>query len=105
MGVMQAAHERGLRIPADLAVIGFDGLPLTAFTSPPLSTVEQPVAAMSAAAIAMLLDRIRGTAPMEPRTNVSGYAGGSRLHRRLCIGSRMNLQHQTVKLETGWATP
>ena len=87
MGVMQAAHERGLRIPADLAVIGFDGLPLTAFTSPPLSTVEQPVAAMSAAAIAMLLDRIRGTAPMEPRTktfqatlvaraSTVGYASG-----------------------------
>ena len=67
MGVMQAAHQRGLRIPTDLAVIGFDGLPLTAFTSPPLSTVEQPVAAMSAAAIAMLLDRIHGTAPSEPR--------------------------------------
>ena len=67
MGVMQAAHERGLHIPTDLAIIGFDGLPLTAFISPPLSTIEQPVAAMSAAAIAMLLDRIRGTAPSEPR--------------------------------------
>ncbi len=67
MGVMQAAYERGLHIPTDLAVIGFDGLPLTAFISPPLSTVEQPVAAMSVAAIQMLLDRIRGTAPMEPR--------------------------------------
>jgi LacI family transcriptional regulator len=67
MGVMQAAHERGMRIPIDLAVIGFDGLPMTAFTSPPLSTVEQPVPAMSVAAIAMLLDRIRGTAPTEPR--------------------------------------
>jgi LacI family transcriptional regulator len=87
MGVMRAAHERGLRIPADLAVIGFDGLPLTAFTSPPLSTIEQPVAAMSAAAIAMLLDRIRGTAPSEPRVktfqatlvaraSTVGYAAG-----------------------------
>ena len=67
MGVMQAAHERSLRIPTDLAVIGFDGLPLTEFTSPPLSTVEQPVAQMSATAIGMLLERIRGTAPSEPR--------------------------------------
>ncbi len=67
MGVMQAAHEQGLHIPTDLAVIGFDGLPLTAFTSPPLSTIEQPVSAMSAAAIGMLLDRIRGNAPTEPR--------------------------------------
>jgi LacI family transcriptional regulator len=60
MGVMQAALARGLRVPGDLAVIGFDGLPLTAFTSPPLSTVEQPVAEMGAAAIAMLLERMRG---------------------------------------------
>lgn len=67
MGAMQAAHERGLRVPEDLAVIGFDGLPLTAFTSPPLSTVEQPVAAMCAAAIAMLLDRIKGDTPSQAR--------------------------------------
>ena len=60
MGVMRAMHERGLRIPDDVAVIGFDGLPLTEHCSPPLSTVEQPVTEMSAAAIAMLRDRIRG---------------------------------------------
>ena len=62
MGVLQAAQARGLRIPDDLAIIGFDGLPLTAFTSPPLSTVEQPVAEMGRAAVAMLLERIRGDA-------------------------------------------
>jgi DNA-binding LacI/PurR family transcriptional regulator len=60
MGAMRAMHERGLRIPDDVAVIGFDGLPLTEHCSPPLSTVEQPVTEMSAAAIAMLRDRIRG---------------------------------------------
>ena len=62
MGVMQAVQERGLRIPADVAVIGFDGLAITAHCYPPLSTVEQPVAEMSVAAIAMLLDRIKGGA-------------------------------------------
>jgi DNA-binding LacI/PurR family transcriptional regulator len=45
-----------------VAVIGFDGLAINAHCCPPLSTVEQPVAAMSAAAIAMLLDRIKGGA-------------------------------------------
>jgi LacI family transcriptional regulator len=60
IGVMQVAHQRGLRIPDDLAVIGFDGLPLTAFTSPPLSTIEQPVTEMGSAAVAMLLERIGG---------------------------------------------
>jgi LacI family transcriptional regulator len=60
MGTMRAMQERGLRIPNDVAVIGFDGLPFTEHCSPPLSTIEQPIAEMSAAAIAMLLDRIRG---------------------------------------------
>jgi LacI family transcriptional regulator len=62
LGVLRAAHERGLRVPADLAVIGFDGLAFTEHSCPPLSTVEQPVAEMCGAAIAMLLDRIKGGA-------------------------------------------
>jgi LacI family transcriptional regulator len=62
MGVMRAVQERGLRVPADVAVIGFDGLAITEHCYPPLSTVEQPVAEMSVAAIAMLLDRIKGGA-------------------------------------------
>ena len=37
-------HAQGLAIPHDVAVIGFDGLDLTGHTSPPLSTVAQPVA-------------------------------------------------------------
>jgi len=57
---MRVVQERGLRIPDGVAVIGFGGLPLTEHCSPPHSTVEQPVAEMSAVAIAMLLDRIRG---------------------------------------------
>lgn len=67
MGVMQAVHERGMRVPDDMAVIGFDGLALTEHTCPPLSTIAQPTAAMSAAAIAMLLERIRGSAADAPR--------------------------------------
>src|SRR4051812_8896096 len=62
MGVMQAVQERGLRIPADVAVVGFGGLPPPGPGCPPLSTVNQPVAEMSAAAVALLLDRIKGGA-------------------------------------------
>jgi LacI family repressor for deo operon, udp, cdd, tsx, nupC, and nupG len=69
MGVMQAVQHRGLRIPVDMAVIGFDGMAFTEHCSPPLSTVEQPVAEMSAGAIAMLLDRIKGgSSPARVRT-------------------------------------
>ena len=88
MGVLQVAQQRGLRVPADLAVIGFDGLPLIEHTAPPLSTVDQPVAEMGATAIAMLVDRIKGEvtgaarvrtfpAKLVVRASTVGYGDGA----------------------------
>lgn len=68
LGALQAANERGLRVPDQIALIGFDGIPLTEYTSPPLSTVRQPIPEMSRIAIDMLLDRINDRAPNESRT-------------------------------------
>ncbi|MBB5574829.1 MULTISPECIES: LacI family DNA-binding transcriptional regulator [Rhizobium] len=48
----------GLRIPDDLSVVSFDGSPVCAFCSPPLSTIEQPVEEMGQAAVALLLAAI-----------------------------------------------
>jgi DNA-binding LacI/PurR family transcriptional regulator len=42
-GVLRGAIEAGLRVPEDLSVIGFDGVPSAAFTEPPLTTVTQPI--------------------------------------------------------------
>ena len=42
VGAMRAINEAGLRIPGDVAVIGFDDLPLAAHTNPPLTTIRQP---------------------------------------------------------------
>jgi DNA-binding LacI/PurR family transcriptional regulator len=55
MGVYEAARRRGLRIPEDLSVVGFDDLPMSAWTAPPLTTVVQPLAQMAATAIEMVL--------------------------------------------------
>jgi alanine racemase len=62
LGAIQAARARGLRIPDDLSVVGFDDSPLIAFTDPPLTTVRQPVIAMAVGAVRALIDEIRGHA-------------------------------------------
>jgi DNA-binding LacI/PurR family transcriptional regulator len=56
-GAMQALAEAGRRIPADVAVVGFDDSLITALTVPPLSSVRQPVEEMAAAATRALVDR------------------------------------------------
>jgi DNA-binding LacI/PurR family transcriptional regulator len=53
-GVLQALGERGLHAPADISVVGFDDVPVSAWATPPLTTVRQPLAAMSATAFRML---------------------------------------------------
>lgn len=55
MGVYEAARRRGLRIPEDLSVVGFDDLQMSAWVSPPLTTVAQPLAQMAATATQMIL--------------------------------------------------
>lgn len=55
IGVLAAAHERGVRIPDDLAVISMDGSPITRFTAPALTVMEQPTRPMAQAAVQSLL--------------------------------------------------
>jgi len=59
-GVVDAALEFGLQVPADLSVIGFDDVPEAAMSSPSLTTVAQPLHEMGAVAYDMLLDLIQG---------------------------------------------
>jgi LacI family transcriptional regulator len=59
-GVYEAARQRGLRIPQDLSVVGFDDLPVARWVSPPLTTVRQPLAEMGRAAAQMLGELIEG---------------------------------------------
>jgi LacI family transcriptional regulator len=60
LGVYEAARQRGLRIPQDLSVVGFDDLPAARWVSPPLTTVRQPLADMGRVAAEMLGSLIEG---------------------------------------------
>ncbi|WP_255491554.1 MULTISPECIES: LacI family DNA-binding transcriptional regulator [unclassified Actinotalea] len=68
LGAIRAARSRGLRVPEDVSVVGFDDSPLIAFTDPPLTTVRQPVERMGKAAVSALLSEISGT--RVPRTEL-----------------------------------
>jgi alanine racemase len=60
LGAIRAARARGLSVPGDLSVVGYDDSQLIAFTDPPLTTLRQPVRAMSNAAVRALVDAIQG---------------------------------------------
>ncbi|MFD3517029.1 LacI family DNA-binding transcriptional regulator [Streptomyces sp. NPDC058657] len=60
LGVVRAARDRGLRVPGDVSVVGYDDSPLIPFTDPPLTTVRQPVQAMATAAVGALLEELGG---------------------------------------------
>ncbi len=47
VGVYEAARERGLDIPKDLSVVGYDDLPVSRLMWPPLTTIRQPIRAMA----------------------------------------------------------
>ncbi|WP_204032273.1 LacI family DNA-binding transcriptional regulator [Micromonospora qiuiae] len=62
MGVLRAARQLGLDVPADLSVVGYDNLPVSAWIGPALTTVNQPLRDMAGTATQMLLDLARGVA-------------------------------------------
>jgi DNA-binding LacI/PurR family transcriptional regulator len=60
LGAVRAARRQGRRVPADLSVVGFDDSTFMAVTDPPLTTVRQPIKAISAAAVRSLVAQIEG---------------------------------------------
>jgi LacI family transcriptional regulator len=62
VGVLRAARERGLSVPEDLSVVGFDDAELARSVTPALTTVRQPLAELGRTAVSLLkrmIDRQR----------------------------------------------
>ncbi len=60
LGAIRAARRRGLSVPDDFSVVGFDDSALMTCTNPPLSTVRQPIEAMGRAAVEVLVAQFGG---------------------------------------------
>ncbi len=56
MGAMDAVRNRGLRVPEDISILGFDDIPQSAMVRPALTTVRQPLEQMGRVATQMLID-------------------------------------------------
>jgi DNA-binding LacI/PurR family transcriptional regulator len=56
VGALKAAARRGLRVPHDVSIVGFDDIPLSQVTVPSLTTVHQPLQELSRLALARLLE-------------------------------------------------
>lgn len=66
---MEVAREMGIRVPQELSVIGFDNVPESALTTPPLTTINQPIRRMGAEAIDLLIGLLDGSA--DPNTHLT----------------------------------
>lgn len=64
LGARLALYRRGIRVPEDVSIIGFDDQPASAFMTPPLTTVAQPAMEMGRAAAQMMLRQLAGQ-PLE----------------------------------------
>lgn len=65
VGVLDAALEHGVQVPEELSLVGYDDLPLSRWTKPPLSTVYQPSAEKGQYAAEVLLRILQNGAPLE----------------------------------------
>jgi DNA-binding LacI/PurR family transcriptional regulator len=60
LGILRALWERGLSVPGDVSVVGFDDVAGAAYFVPPLTTVRQPFGTLGARCVAMVLAALAG---------------------------------------------
>ena len=73
VGALVAIREAGLRVPEDVAVVGFDDIPVARLITPRLTTVAQFQENLGLRAAEMLLERLGGRAPEQGRSEEMPY--------------------------------
>ena len=60
LATLEVARNLGLSVPGDLSLISFDDTPIARFAVPPLTSVDQPIAATASRAVELIIDMQRG---------------------------------------------
>ncbi len=66
IGIMKSFVEIGIRIPEDVAIVGFDNIPISEYVHPSLTTVRQPMYDMGAVAAQILFQAMNGNSELQP---------------------------------------
>jgi LacI family transcriptional regulator len=91
LGALAELRRRRIRVPDDVALVGYDNIDLAGFIDPPLTTVDQPKAQMGQLAATLLLDMIESGNVPRPRTRVLM----PRLIVRASCGGARSVAHRT----------
>jgi len=95
-GAITAIREHGLRVPEDIAIVGFDDVRLARYTTPALTTIHEPDVEHGRRAAETLLDLINGRVPSEKHTRLT-----TELVIRQSCGSHLRASHTHSDLKTG----
>lgn len=63
LATLEVARDLGLSVPGDLSLVSFDDTPIARFATPPLTSVDQPIAATASRAVELIIDMQRGKEP------------------------------------------
>jgi LacI family transcriptional regulator len=70
LGLLRAFRQHGIRVPEDVAVVGYDDIPEAAYFAPPLTTIRQDFDEVGRASIELLLGMIDAEAPTDSSRRV-----------------------------------
>lgn len=88
-GALRAAADSGLSVPRDVAIVGFDDIPITPINQPALTTVRQPIAELGSKATEMLIRLIEGVPLEQPAVVLPAHL----IIRSTCGANERSMPH------------